>query len=109
MPPQPPPAPSAKDERLAVELARGASRAEAGRLAGVAERTVYHRLADPAFKARVGELQALLIGEAVGRLVAAAGSAVDQLAELMKTADSDAARVSAARAILKGADRREDP
>ena len=90
-----------RDELIALAIASGKSRAEAAEAAGVSTRTVYLKLADPAFIALVNSTRARIIGEAVGKLAGAASAAVDALASLAKAADSDSARVSAAKAILQ--------
>lgn len=53
------------DLAIALALARGTSVAEAARIAGVSERTVYRRRTDPAFRAGVERLRSQIIEGAV--------------------------------------------
>ena len=89
----------AADDKLIGALASGATRAEAAAAAGVAPATVYRRLGDPAFKARVSEARARILDDTLSRTAELAGRAVDTLGELL-TSDSPAVRLGAARAIL---------
>ncbi len=90
----------ALDDRLVLELAAGRSIPDAARTVGCSEKTVDRRLASPAFRVRVEEARRELFDRAAARLASVATAAVDALAGLMQGADTDAARVSAARAIL---------
>ncbi len=90
----------ALDDRLVLELAAGRSIPDAARTVGCSEKTVDRRLASPAFRVRVEEARRELFDRAAARLTSVATAAVDALAGLMQGADTDAARVSAARAIL---------
>src|SRR5580700_10554187 len=56
-------------ERLAGDLASGKTVKEAAVAAGLAERTVYRRLAERGFKARVDQLRAEMVERTAGRLV----------------------------------------
>ena len=87
-------------ERLALELARGQSHADAARSAGVSVRTCQRRLPDPSFRRRVSRLRSALVEQAAGRLADAGSSAVDTLKELL-TDRSASIRLSASRAILE--------
>jgi integrase len=69
-----------QDDVLALALARGATRQEAGRVAGVSERTVYVRLSDPAFRPCVAEFRRAMIDGAIGKLATIADKAADVLA-----------------------------
>ena len=98
--PDPDPLLPSKDELCAVELARGKTRAQAAEASGLSERTVYARLRDPVFVARVVELRHAFVDEAVAKLSSAAGQAADTLLELLNRAQPPTVRLGAARAIL---------
>jgi hypothetical protein len=90
------------DAPLVIALAAGRSRRDAAESAGVSERTVYRRLEDPGFRARVHAERDELIRSAVGRLCDASVDAVETLRGV--ASDSAAptnSRVAAARAILE--------
>ena len=53
---------------LIAALAGGATVQAAAEQTGMAERTVYRRLEDPAFKARVSEARSEMLSRAVGNL-----------------------------------------
>jgi hypothetical protein len=88
------------DEALALGLASGLTIEAAARQAEVSPRTAYRRLEEPAFRRRVGELQAGMVSRALGRLADASVEAVDTLRGLLG-ADSPSARLGAARSILE--------
>jgi hypothetical protein len=88
-----------EDDVLALALARGATRQEAGRLAGVSERTVYVRLADPGFCRRVDGFRRALVDGAIGRLSTLADRAADVLGQLLEE-ESPSTRLRSATAIL---------
>jgi len=91
----------AKGETLLIaRLAAGATFTEAAKAAGVDERTVRRRWAEPEFRREVSAVRGELISSAVGRLSRHATKAVDVLAELMESAESETVRLSAARAVL---------
>ena len=90
------------DAALIAALATGATVRDAAAAAGVAERTVYRRLEDPTFRHQVDDARAELIATAVARLGAAATKAVGKLEDLL-TAESEAVRLGAAKAILDAA------
>jgi hypothetical protein len=88
------------DDVLALALARGATRQEAGRIAGVSERTVYLRLADATFRLRVAEFRRAMIDGAIGKLATIADKAADVLGKLLdETAPS--IRLRAASSVLE--------
>src|SRR5262245_53783052 len=89
----------ARDEILANALAAGATVKAAAEAVGLTERSVYLRLADPAFKARVVELRAKALDAVVGKLARLAGDAVDRLAEVVR-GESAALAVRAALGTL---------
>ena len=87
------------DPALVAALAAGRTAQDAAREAGVSERTVYRRLDDPAFKRRVEEAKAEMLGRAVAMLTSASVEAVETLRGLLDS-ELDFARLAAARAIL---------
>ena len=86
------------DEAILLALACGATGEAAARTAGVAERTVRRRLADPAFKARLASLRSDMVQRASGSLTAASQQAVQTLMVLQKEGSPPAVRLGAARA-----------
>jgi hypothetical protein len=88
-------------EHLALELAQGKTNAEAAKAAGVSERTIYRRLAEPPFRRRVRAIRAEMLREAIGRLAALRNDAIDALAGLLKGA-KEQVRLRAAKTILDG-------
>ena len=83
---------------------------EAAEKAGVSEATVYRRLRQPAFRKRLREARSLAFAQALGRLQAATGDAVDTLVDVMADKEAPAAsRVRAARAVLELASRGPGP
>jgi hypothetical protein len=97
------------DEALLLALACGATVENAARKAGVSERTVRRRLADPAFKKRLDAIRGDMVQRAMGMLTAAAMEAVKTLVALQDKEQPAASRLGAARAILEyGAKLREE-
>ena len=95
---------SSANGRLIAALAGGATVAEAARLGGVSEATVYRRRNDDAFTAAVAEARAAMIERATARsIMAAAAIAVGTLVELLKRDERSAIRLGAARALLEAA------
>ncbi|HEV2124253.1 MAG TPA: hypothetical protein VGW38_15960 [Chloroflexota bacterium] len=95
------------DLTLIVAIAAGATQEQAAKQAGVSPRTVARRLADPEFQRQVDETRAATLRQATDRLSAASLAAVATLLKLLN-ADSESARLGAARAILElGAKLRE--
>ena len=68
---------------------------------GVSDRTLRRRLRDPQYQARIGQLRADYMAEAVSKLAHASTTAVDTLIELATSANSETARLGAAKAILE--------
>lgn len=87
------------DDVLVGALASGATRGEAAEAAGVGARTVYRRLSDPDFAARVQTARAKILDDVLTRTAELAGRAVDKLGQLLE-ADSPAVQLGAARVIL---------
>lgn len=69
---------------------------EAAEKVGLSERTLRRYLADPVFRAALGQAESLAIHEAARRLIQGGGEALDVLEALMKTADSESVRRLAA-------------
>jgi hypothetical protein len=88
------------DGSLLVALAAGQTAREAAETAGVAERTVFRRLANPAFRQRAAELRADMMQRALGRLADGMAEAAAALRKLLASG-SDAVKLAAARAILE--------
>jgi hypothetical protein len=88
-----------QDDVLALALARGATRQEAARVAGLSERTVYVRLGDPKFRLRVAEFRRAMIDGAIGKLATIAEKAADVLGQLLEE-ESPSTRLRSAQAIL---------
>jgi hypothetical protein len=89
------------DERLLLALACGATVEATARTVGVSDRTVYRRLADPAFRGRLQQLRADMVQRTAGALTAAGAEAVRALLGLLKDATPPAARLGAARAVIE--------
>lgn len=89
------------DEALALALACGATVEGAARKAGVGERTVYRRLADPQFQQRLRALRGDMVRRAADLLTAASAEAVRTLLALQEPATPAQVRLSAAKAILE--------
>jgi hypothetical protein len=81
-------------------LARGATHTQAAAESGISARTLRRWLAeDPDFAAEVAEVRTGLLDEAVGRITAAAGEAVETLRGALTDPDGRN-RVQAARVLL---------
>ena len=90
---------SGKDSALALALAGGSQAKDAVPQAGVTDRTIRRKLADPSFRRLVTDLRDELIGRALGRLADNMTLASDEIAALLK-AENPALRLRAARAML---------
>jgi hypothetical protein len=86
---------------LVLALACGATVENAARTAGVSWRTVYRRLADPAFHKRLRAARADMLQRATGMLTAAALEAVKTLLGLQQASVAAGVRLGAARAVLE--------
>lgn len=95
------PAQRKNDDALVLALACGATVEAAARQAVLSERTVYKRLAEPDFQARVKAVRADMVRRSAGLLTAAAGQAVQTLLDVMKPTSPPAARLGAAKAVLE--------
>jgi hypothetical protein len=95
------------DAALLLALAAGRTVRDAALAAGVGERTATRRVADPAFRRRVAELRAEMVGRALGRMADGMTEAADTL-RLLLAARGESVRLGAARALLElGAKLRE--
>ncbi len=95
------------DSIIRSERARGATQAEAAARAGVGERSVRRREADPAFSRSVQLERRQLLEQANGRVAGRLGEAVDTMADLMRSADADGVRLAAAKALIAAGGRIE--
>ena len=86
-------------EPVAIALASGATIADAAVLGGVSLRTVDGWLQEPVLRARVGELQGVLVDRTAGALARAMGEAVETLRVLLSS--SETVRLRAADAMLR--------
>jgi transposase len=90
---------SAKQKRVALLLAAGATRAQAAQDAGVSERAVYNWLRDESFRAYVRAEQNRLRGELVSALRRSLFKSIKVLESALDGADEDR-KLLAARALL---------
>jgi hypothetical protein len=86
---------------LALALACGATPESAAQKAGVSVRTAYRRLADAAFRAQVDDVRAEVVRRSTDMFTAAGLSAVKTLMTLQDSAESESARLGAARTLLE--------
>ncbi|HEX4150342.1 MAG TPA: helix-turn-helix domain-containing protein [Pirellulales bacterium] len=93
-----------KDDALALELAAGATVADAARRVGISERTAWRRLQDPAFKARVAQTRRDAFVQAIGVLQSASVKAAKTLRDLLVD-ESAGIRLRSAVAVLETASR----
>jgi hypothetical protein len=90
----------AKNDCLALELARGRTITEAASSAGISRKTVQRRLLDAHFRERVTELRQEMTRRALDKLILAQTGAADTLLALLD-ADSESVRLAAARLIVE--------
>jgi len=91
---------SGADDVLITLLASGTTRQAAAARAKVSERTLYRRLQDVTFRARIDEARADMVARASAMLTAAGMAAAETLIRLLR-AESDAVKLSAASRILE--------
>jgi hypothetical protein len=89
------------DDALVLALACGATVESAAQRAEVSERTVFRRLADPAFQERVRATRLDMTQRTSGMLTAASLEAVKTLVLLLQPSSSASVRRNAARDILE--------
>ena len=87
------------DDVVVAALAGGATEVEAGRRAGVSDRTVRRRLQDPAFVDRVRRVRYEMMQRAAGQSAGYVSAAVDVLHDLLQS-ESDATRLRAAQLMI---------
>jgi hypothetical protein len=90
-----------EEDPLILALACGGLDRGPARQCKLNERTVYRRLEDPVFKARVQEARGEMVKRSAGMLTAAAGESVRTLLSLQKDSAPPAIRLGAARAVLE--------
>lgn len=92
---------STRQRRFVIAMVGSATVREAAHSAGIAEVTAWRYLRDAKVRAALAERQDAVLGHVSRRLAAEMGAALDVLCSIMRnTAATDAARVSAARAVL---------
>src|SRR5215216_6637173 len=91
---------SGADLVLIAALAGGATYEDAGKQGGVSERTVRRRMDEPEFRQQVESARVEVLARAVAMLTSASVEAVETLRSLL-VAESDSARLGAAKAILE--------
>jgi hypothetical protein len=92
---------SGKTHILATALAGNSTIAEAAKLAGLSEPTVYRRLRDPQFQTLVRRIRGMNLSRSVGLAIKHSVDAVQILISIMNNpSDGDQARIVAAKIIL---------
>jgi hypothetical protein len=89
------------DADLILALACGATPENAAQKAGLGLRTVYRRLAEPGFRARVDAVRADIVRRLAGVLTTASIGAINTFTTLQASAVSESVRLGAARATLE--------
>lgn len=96
-----PPALNARDRQLAALLASGRTQAEAATELSLSRATVQRMAVKTGFKELVSEIRGQSAAATEGALLEGSRAVVDELRRLATGAESEAVRVSAARAILE--------
>lgn len=92
---------NARQRRFVAALVANATVRDAAAAAEIGERTAWRYLQQPAVKEALSERQDVVLAHVSRRLATEMGAALDVLGSIMRDrAASDAARVSAARAVL---------
>jgi hypothetical protein len=89
------------DDVLVLALACGASPEGAAQKSGLGLRTVYRRLAEPAFRQRVDQVRAEMERRLAGMFTATGMTSLKTFTTLQESASSEAVRLGAARAIIE--------
>jgi hypothetical protein len=89
-----------RDDALLLAIAAGNTIRDVARAANIGERTATRRLADPAFRRRVVELQADMVSWALGKIADGMSDAAGTLRKLLK-AKGESVRLGACRAMLE--------
>jgi len=91
----------AKDGLIIAALGAGMTHSDAGRAAGVSNRTVRRRLEDPTFSQRVADAAAEYVDQLSKQLTRLAPSAIETMSMLMSAPDSPpAVKLRAATCLL---------
>jgi len=85
---------------LAVAIAAGQSIASWCRETGAKKRSAYRMAKTPECQELVRKIRSRAIDRAIGRLARHAAKSVDQIVKLSSSAESEAVRLNAARAVL---------
>ena len=88
------------DDLLVVALAQGKSHLEAGKIAGMSERTVRRRLQDPDFAALIDRERAAMTANLAAEFAGLYSNALDTMRDLLQHKDGRV-RLGAAQFILK--------
>src|SRR6516164_4736195 len=91
------------DDAILLHLASGKTVQAAAELCRVSERTIRRRHEDPTFRQRLNTLRAEMIDRGLGKLADAVADAAQTLRNLQAEGESDAVKLSAAKAILEQA------
>jgi AcrR family transcriptional regulator len=89
------------EDALLLALACGATVEAAAKQCQLSDRTIYRRLKDADFKARLQAVRNDMVGRSAGLLTAAASEAVRTLLASQKDSAPPAVRLGAARAVLE--------
>jgi hypothetical protein len=90
-----------KDETAILALACGATVEKAAQQAQQSKRTLYRRLAQPAFRRQVQAARAEMLQRSAGTATAATPAALKTLLELLNGSTRDAVRLGAARSMFE--------
>ena len=93
------------DFALVAAIAAGVRNDKAAAQAGVSEATVYRRLRDLEFRQRVQAARSEMVSQTLGRLTYLSPAAVEKLAKLMLSADSETVQLGACRTLLESSAR----
>ena len=88
------------DDAIVLALASGLTQVHAAERAGVSEKTVRTRLADPVFKQRVAEVRSQMVERTMAALTASGMAAVQALLHLLQ-AESESVRLGAATKLIE--------
>jgi hypothetical protein len=88
------------DDSLFKALVSGCHIQNAAVIAGVSERTVYRRLADPEFRNQIDRARQSLRESILAKLTDAGHDAIGVLMELMQSGEDESVRMKAAKAVL---------
>src|SRR5262245_45187324 len=89
------------EDALLLALACGATVEAAARQCDLTERTIYRRLKEPEFRAKLQDLRTDMVRRAAGMLTAAASQSVGTLLALQKASVPAPVRLGPAKAVLE--------